>query len=614
MSTRRIFDLKMPSFWLFPAYFRPLARSVKISATKRCGNSGTRQLAVTCDEPYLRRLRRRAFLRLPLMQTGLGDPLATLSPRTPRFPPQTPRSVAFRKFESTLADSPVEDDSDEITLLGEDERRTYADGLVDGFGTVPEAAGPISGEDKRGMALLIVLYLIQGVPLGLALGSMPFILQNHFTYSQLATFALSGYPYSLKLLWSPIVDSVFSSRIGRRKSWVIPMQLISATLMLYISSNIQHLMDEPHAHVAHLTNVFTALVFFSATQDIAVDGWALTLLSPDNLSYASTCQTIGLNTGYFTSYTIFLALNSEQIASHWGVPRLTLAAYLRFWCIVSYIVSVVLMFKKERKDPVSDTGLPIREVYKQIWSVCKMEQIRALLILFVLGKIGFAANDAATSLKLVEKGLAREDLAVAVLINFPFQILGGWLVGGWCRGAYPLRPWVHAFWPRIAFALSAMLIVLWFPAPPVSAGLFVFLVVHTVLTSFTSTIQFVASSAFFTRISDPVIGGTYMTLLNTFSNIGTMWPKWFVLKSIDMLTTATCQHPTDTTEFDSECRTQAGKALCAATNGTCITTRDGYYPVTILCMAFGLLFLVFYTIPTVRRLQALSTNSWRVKV
>ncbi|PSS37198.1 hypothetical protein PHLCEN_2v969 [Hermanssonia centrifuga] len=40
--------------------------------------------------------------------------------------------------------------------------------------------------------------------------------------------------------------------------------------------------------------------------------WALTLLSHENLPYASTCQTIGLNTGYFASFTVFLALNSES--------------------------------------------------------------------------------------------------------------------------------------------------------------------------------------------------------------------------------------------------------------------------------------------------------------
>ena len=43
-------------------------------------------------------------------------------------------------------------------------------------------------------------------------------------------------------------------------------------------------------------------------------GWALTLLSQENLPYASTCQTIGLNTGYFASFTVFLALNSESFS------------------------------------------------------------------------------------------------------------------------------------------------------------------------------------------------------------------------------------------------------------------------------------------------------------
>jgi hypothetical protein len=56
------------------------------------------------------------------------------------------------------------------------------------------------------------------------------------------------------------------------------------------------------------------LVFFAATQDIAVDGWALTLLSEDAKSYASTAQTVGLNTGYFASFTVFLALNSAEFA------------------------------------------------------------------------------------------------------------------------------------------------------------------------------------------------------------------------------------------------------------------------------------------------------------
>ena len=59
----------------------------------------------------------------------------------------------------------------------------------------------------------------------------------------------------------------------------------------------------------------------SDAADIAVDGWALTLLSKENLSYASTAQTIGLNTGYFLSFTVFLSFNSVEFRCVGRVTR-----------------------------------------------------------------------------------------------------------------------------------------------------------------------------------------------------------------------------------------------------------------------------------------------------
>jgi hypothetical protein len=102
----------------------------------------------------------------------------------------------------------------------------------------------------------------------------------------------------------------------------------------------------------------------------------------------------------------------------------------------------------------------------------------------LFAKIGWAAHDAVTSLKVVEKGLGKEDLAVAVLIDFPFQILGGYLAARWSRGDRPLRPWIWAFWPRLGFVLLGAVIVWRFPKPPISTGFFVFLIVQTVLASF----------------------------------------------------------------------------------------------------------------------------------
>ncbi len=46
--------------------------------------------------------------------------------------------------------------------------------------------------------------------------------------------------------------------------------------------------------------------------------------------------------------------------------------------------------------------------------------------------------------------------------------------------------------------------------------------------------------SFFTRISDASIGGTYLTLLNTFANLGGTWPKFFVLYFVDFFTVKQC--------------------------------------------------------------------------
>jgi len=397
------------------------------------------------------------------------------------------------------------------------------------------------------------------------------------------------------------------------------MQLIIGSLMLYISINVQALLDDPEDNLYMLTAVFMSLVFFSATQDIAVDGWALTLLSPENLSYASTCQTIGLNTGFFASFTVFLAFNSEAFVQKWGLPLLTLSTYLRFWSVVCFAVTLWLIFiEKENKELVEEAGMSIKSVYKTIWDICKLKHIQSLIIMHTFAKVGFQANEAVTSLKMVEKGLGREDMAIAVLIDFPFQIFGGWFAARWSKGDKPLRPWIWAFWPRLGFAFLATLVVYWFPNPPISRGFFSFLVIQTVLGSFASTIQFVGISAFHTKVSDPLIGGTYMTLLNTFTNLGGTWPKYFVLKGVDLFTIASChavkEAGTELIVKTAECVSEHGKAVCADIGGECITERDGYYLVSALCMTFGVGFLLIYIMPTARRLQSLPISQWRINI
>ncbi|XAO27293.1 hypothetical protein I312_106138 [Cryptococcus bacillisporus CA1280] len=523
------------------------------------------------------------------------------------------------------------------------------------------STGLTTRRDKQAFALLVLLLidLLQGIPLGLTFGTLPFLLKSHLSYSQLAIFALSTWPYSLKLLWSPIVDAWFVRKWGRRKSWIVPIQGLVGLGLWVIGGKIEEWLNVEEVDIKFLTAVFGSLILAAATQDIAVDGWALTLLSQPNLSYASTAQTIGIGIGNALSFTVFLAFNSVEFSNKYfrsssqplDYPLVSLGGYMRFWAVVFVGVTVGLaILKKEDPPSEDDPDMDVKKVYKVMWSIVRLKNIQTFLFVHLICKIGFQVNDSVTSLKLLEKGLSKEDLAVAVLLDFPAQMAVGWLAAKWSRPApsssHPLtagggggesgnvlKPWLYAFWARLAMAAISTFVVAGFPSnragsSSVGTTYFLLVIATTLFSSLTSTVQFVGICAFHTQIADPLIGGTYMTLLNTVSNLGGTWPKPLILRAVDMLTVATCSPASSSTSWGSklslsfslpasdvgECVTEHGKNLCAQAGGECIMQRDGYYIMSAVCVTLGAGLLVVFILPMIRRLAALPMSAWRVKI
>lgn len=505
-------------------------------------------------------------------------------------------------------------------------------------GMVETSFSDLPRQDKRNFLLLVLLYFLQGVPMGLAGGSVPFLLKKYLSYGQIGVFSLAIYPYSLKLLWSPIVDAVWSQRFGRRKSWITPIQLMSGFSLIYLGTHIDHMMEAAGKNgdsgVWSFTGWWFLLVFLCATQDIAVDGWAISLLSIQNISYASTAQSVGLTAGSFLSHTVFLALQAPEFPNTWfrKVPQdyglVTLGGYMTFWGF-AYIVATVglAILKKEEKTKERDS---IREVYESMWAVLKLKNIITICIVLLIAKLGFVTNESVTNLKLLDKGFGQANLALVVLIDFPFEIGLGYYAGQWSTKYTPLRLWCWAFVARLAAAVFAQFTVMIYPTLPGEAVplwyLLVVIVSH-VYSTFMSTIMFVAGSAFFARIADPAIGGTYMTLLATVSNLGGTFPKFFILKSVDIFTSATCLPPSTaelakltladgiapvTTAFS--CALEADKHICTDGGGTCVMHRDGYYITNVVFVIIGAVTFYMYIQRKALALQALPLRAWRVSL
>lgn len=123
-----------------------------------------------------------------------------------------------------------------------------------------EKKSPLSG-DYLNICVLLFLYILQGIPLGL-IGSVPFILSNRgVSYSQQAVFSFVTWPFSVKLLWAPVVDSLYWERFGRRKSWLVPIQYLIGFFLIIISFNIENLLNSTAGpQMTVLTVMFLALV------------------------------------------------------------------------------------------------------------------------------------------------------------------------------------------------------------------------------------------------------------------------------------------------------------------------------------------------------------------
>lgn len=109
-------------------------------------------------------------------------------------------------------------------------------------------------------------------------------IDNYFiiliSFSFQAEFSLVNWPFSVKLLWAPIVDALFWPKFGRRKTWLVPVQYLIGIVMIIMSYSVADWLgsDDKPPSMMILTVSFLFLNFLAATQDIAVDGWALTML------------------------------------------------------------------------------------------------------------------------------------------------------------------------------------------------------------------------------------------------------------------------------------------------------------------------------------------------
>jgi MFS family permease len=136
--------------------------------------------------------------------------------------------------------------------------------------------------------LLGSLYTTQYLGLGFLVVALVAILRDEGApLDQVGLVFLLGMVWPLKFLWAPLIDRVRFGRLGHYRVWLLLMQ--GALVMVLFAMGYIH----PARQFEAVYALALLLALFSATQDIAVDGMACRLLSPEARGPANGLQIAG---------------------------------------------------------------------------------------------------------------------------------------------------------------------------------------------------------------------------------------------------------------------------------------------------------------------------------
>ncbi|MDY7032634.1 MAG: MFS transporter [Thermodesulfobacteriota bacterium] len=342
--------------------------------------------------------------------------------------------------------------------------------------------------------ILTVLYFSQGLPFGFFVHYLPIFLRRQgVSLEEIGWLGILALPWSLKFLWSPLIDKYYIPRFGRRRTWIVPMQfLMGLSVMLCIPFDFRN-----HLHLFVL--FIFMLNLFSATQDIAVDGFAVDILTPEERGLGNSAQVAGYKLGMILGGGILIAYSVTL-----GSRFIFLLMGLCVWMAL-----LLPLFMKEPRVRSVESFENTSEVHilQDLREFLHLKGALVLLIFITFYKFGESFGGCMFKVFLVDQGFSNRDIGFIVgtyglVCSFAGSAVGGILVNQVGR----LRSLIY-----FSILQAAMLISLGI----MSAGEFSYNMA-VILNSLEHLFGGMVTTAFFAfmmDVVDPRIGGTHYTLL-----------------------------------------------------------------------------------------------------
>lgn len=281
---------------------------------------------------------------------------------------------------------------------------------------------PAIAGDRR-FLIMLALGFSAGVPLPLtAFVLRQWMSESNISLTAIGLTALIGLSYSLKFLWSPLIDHApppFFRSWGRRRGWLASIQPVLALAILALG------FTNPAVAPALTVAVAVVVAFLSASQDIVVDAYRIEFLEERQqglglayyvwgyrgamLAANAGALTIAEIAGWPLAFAYCAALIGVGFAAVWLGPEPEAAPRPAMAWSARLRAAVV--------DPFADF------IQRRHWL--------AILLFIALFKLGEALAGVMVAPFYRELGFTRTEVAAVGSVFGLFATLIGALAGGW---------------------------------------------------------------------------------------------------------------------------------------------------------------------------------------
>jgi MFS transporter, PAT family, beta-lactamase induction signal transducer AmpG len=278
-------------------------------------------------------------------------------------------------------------------------------------------------------AAVVLQSFASGLPLGLVWVAIPDWMRSiGVDIRVVGLLTLAQAPWTFKVMWAPLMDRYVPPFWGRRRGWMAVTQVALLVLGLFMAG----VGERPDA-IWVVGGLAMAIALAAASQDIAIDAYAVEVLRKDEQGAAAGARTAIYRAAYSLAGAVAISM-----AARIGWPAVNVLLALMF------VPMLLITWKSPEPDVQAPPPATLREaVWQPFLSFLTRPRALEILAFVVLYKLSDQLTQSLTRPFLVDMGYSADQRGIAVgLLTLTTTIVGA-VFGGWVTTLAGLG---HALW------------------------------------------------------------------------------------------------------------------------------------------------------------------------